>query len=160
MDIILNFLLLVIVANGAPVFMQYIFAGWCAWPVDAGKKLWDGQPVFGHSKTWRGLLFALITTPVFAIFLDYSLMTGLLLAVYSMTGDLFSSFMKRRMHRAPSSMVLFLDQVPEVLFPALLLKSVFEFTLWDIVLVCAIFIITELLLSQVLYKWGIRRRPY
>ena len=160
MGSIVDLILLIVVANGAPVFMRFVFAGYCAWPIDFGKQLADGQPLFGKSKTWRGVVAALSVTPVFALLLGYSVATGFLLAAFSMLGDLSSSFIKRRMHMRPSSMALFLDQIPEAFFPAVVLMDVFSLNIGSVILVVAIFIVLELSLSRLLYKWGVRKRPY
>ena len=42
---------------------------------------------------------------------------GALVAAMAMLGDLFSSFLKRRMGLAPSRQAIGLDQIPESCFP-------------------------------------------
>lgn len=160
MDMFVHLLLLIIIANGAPVFVSYVCGSCCAWPVDFGKLLFDGQPVLGKSKTWRGLLAAMTVTPVCAWLLGHSPETGGLIAVFSMLGDLLSSFIKRRMKISPSSMSLFLDQVPEALLPAVVVMNVFYLDIVSVVLLVSLFVVAELLLSRILYKWGVRQRPY
>ena len=128
--------------------------------IDFGHKLPDGQAIFGESKTWRGVIAACIFTAIAAALLGYTPVTGLWVAVYAILGDLTSSFIKRRLHRPPSSMAPLLDQVPESLFPALMLAGTFKLTISAIIELVLIFIIIELALSHVLYKWGIRKQPY
>ena len=160
MGSITDLILLIVIANGIPVFMRFVFGGYCAWPIDFGKQLADGEPILGKSKTWRGVLTTMAVTPFFAFLLGYSPETGFLVAAFSMLGDLVSSFIKRRMHMRPSSMALFLDQIPEALFPAVVLMDVFNLNIGSVILVVTIFIVVELLLSRLLYKWGVRKRPY
>ena len=160
MDAIMHLLLLVIIANGAPVFMHYVLGSYCAWPVDFEKRLADGRPLFGKSKTWRGLLASLVATSLCAYLLGYTPETGLQIGAYSMLGDLFSSFVKRRMGLPSSSKALFLDQIPEVLLPTLMLMDVFYLDLWSVILVVSLFVVAELSLSKILYKWGMRQHPY
>ena len=160
MGSMVDLILLILIANGAPVFMRFVFGDCCAWPVDFGKYLADGRRLFGQSKTWRGLLAAIAVTPLCAFFLGYSFETGLLVAILSMLGDLFSSFVKRRMNMPPSSMAFLLDQIPEALLPSFFLMSAFHLNLWSVILVVLIFVVVELVLSRLLYKWGVRRRPY
>ncbi|MDH5736072.1 MAG: CDP-archaeol synthase [Gammaproteobacteria bacterium] len=160
MESILHFILLIIIANGAPVFMHYVFGDFCAWPVDFGRPFLDGRPLLGESKTWRGLIAAVLVTPVFAALLGYSLATGLLVAVYSMLGDMSSSFIKRRIGLQSSSMAPFLDQIPEALLPAIFLMDTFNLSIWSVMLIVLIFIVMEILLSRLLYKWGVRKQPY
>ena len=60
----------------------------------------------------------------------------------------------------PSSMAPLLDQVPESLFPAFMLKEVFNLDISAVILLVLIFIITELVLSHILYRYGLRKEPY
>ena len=86
--------------------------------------------------------------------------TGALIAVYAILGDLFSSFIKRRLGLAPSSMAPLIDQVPESLLPALMLKDSFGLDTKAIMILVSAFIVADLILSKVLYRLGIRNRPY
>jgi hypothetical protein len=56
-----------------------------------------------------------------------------------MAGDLFSSFLKRRLNLPPSSPALGLDQVPESLFPLLACRYSLPLTPIDIVFGVGIF---------------------
>lgn len=153
-------LLLIIIANGAPILIRVSLNDAFKQALDFGFKLADNKPIFGDSKTWRGVFAALIATSVAAWLLAYPIETGLLVGVYAVLGDLSSSFIKRRLGKASSSMAPLLDQIPESLFPALMLMSDFKLDLPAVTLLVLIFIIIELLLSHFLYKWGIRKRPY
>jgi CDP-2,3-bis-(O-geranylgeranyl)-sn-glycerol synthase len=57
-------------------------------------------------------------------------------------------------------MAPFLDQVPESLFPALMLMEVFSLDTIAVMLLVLTFVISELALSHILYRWGIRKKPY
>ena len=57
---ILQVLILIALANGAPVFAKKVLGPLWAWPVDGGRVLRDGQPLFGHSKTIRGIVLAVL----------------------------------------------------------------------------------------------------
>jgi CDP-2,3-bis-(O-geranylgeranyl)-sn-glycerol synthase len=157
---LLTLLLLIIIANGAPILIQLLLNDCFNLAVDFGQKLPDNNRLFGSSKTWRGVLAALLATTVAAWLLGYSPETGLLVAVYAVLGDLFSSFIKRRLSMKPSSMAPLLDQVPESLFPAFMLKEGFNLDISAVILLVLIFIITELLLSHILYRYGVRKKPY
>jgi len=157
---LLQLLLLIIIANGSPIIMRALLKTRFNTAIDFNHKLPDGQPVFGESKTWRGLIAACFFTTIAAVLLGYNAETGLWVAIYAILGDLISSFIKRRLHRPVSSMAMLLDQVPESLFPALMLAETFMLDLSAVMELVLIFIITELMLSHVLYKWGIRKQPY
>lgn len=156
----LQLLLLIIIANGAPVLIRVLFVDSFNLAVDFGQKLPDNRPIFGPSKTWRGIFAALAATSATAWLLGYPAETGLLVATYVVLGDLFSSFTKRRLSMQSSSMAPLLDQVPESLLPAFMLKETFNLDISAVILLVLTFVIIELLLSHILYKWGIRKKPY
>ena len=85
---------------------------------------------------------------------------GTVVASAAMAGDLFSSFMKRRLNLPPSSQALGLDQVPESLFPLLACRFLLSLTAADIALGIGIFFVGELALSRLLYKAHLRDEPY
>lgn len=154
------------IANGAPILIRIFLQGpLFNSPLDFSVKFFDGRSILGHSKTIRGFTTALLVTPFFAFAFGLTLQTGFIIALFSMLGDIFSSFIKRRLDWSPSSRALGLDQVPESLLPLLAIKQFTvqeEFTLaWqNIVLVVLVFFILELFLSKILYLLKIRQRPY
>ena len=153
-------LLLIIIANGTPIVVRQLLCDAYDVAVDFGKKLPDGKPVFGSSKTWRGIVSALVVTAAAAWLFGYPAETGLLVAAYAMLGDLTSSFIKRRLSMKPSSMAPLLDQALESFFPAFMLMSTFELDISAVIQLVLIFVIIELVLSHILYRWGMRKRPY
>jgi hypothetical protein len=158
--LVVRLLVLLTVANGAPVIATKIFAGSFARPLDNSLILADGQPLFGPSKTWRGVVLAIAATVAFAPWIGFDWTTGLLVGVAAMIGDLVSSFVKRRMGLSSKAMALGLDQVPESLFPALLCRWVLPIDLAEIICVTVLFFVGELALSRILYALAIRDRPY
>lgn len=157
---IIQTIALLVAANGAPVLTNKVMGKHWAWPLDNGLTLSDGQRLFGNSKTWRGLCSAVLLTSLVAALAGIEPLTGLLFGALAMTGDLLASFLKRRMGRAESSRARGLDTVPESLLPALLLKQPLSLSLIDMLLVVALFFMIEELISPVLYRLHIRKRPY
>ena len=155
-----HLLLLIIVANGAPVLLRFFLRDRLDTPIDFGAELPDGRRLFGGSKTWRGVAGALLATVAIAVLLGYSAWIGGTVAVFAILGDLISSFIKRRLGMRPSSMAPLLDQAPESLLPALV--SMHDFALDDIhvIALVVVFVVVELLLSLLLYRLGVRSRPY
>ncbi|MDO9269768.1 MAG: CDP-archaeol synthase [Methylobacter sp.] len=151
---------LLVVANGTPVLINKTLSTHWAWPVDNGLKLRDGRRLFGSTKTWRGLCSAILFTTLAAILSGIDLLTGVLFGTLAMTGDLLTSFIKRRIGCAESSRARGLDTVPESLLPILLLKEPLTLSWIDIVLIVALFFLIEELISPVLYRLHIRKRPY
>lgn len=156
----LKFLILLFVANGAPILARNLLGERWAFPLDAGVLFVDGQPLLGQSKTLRGVLCAIVLTGAAAPLLGLAVGQGCLLAALSMFGDLLSSFIKRRLKLPRSSMALGLDQVPESLLPLLLLKDPLGLSWPGILRTVVLFFVLELVLSRLLFWLGIRKRPY
>jgi CDP-2,3-bis-(O-geranylgeranyl)-sn-glycerol synthase len=77
-----------------------------------------------------------------------------------MAGDLFSSFVKRRLNVPPSARARGLDQVPESLFPMLACSDALSLAIADIALGVGLFFIGEIILSRLLYQIHVRDEPY
>lgn len=157
---LLQLLILLTLANGTPVVTKKILGQRLAYPLDGGTVFFDGRPLFGPAKTIRGILLALLITGAAAPLIGLDARLGLLVAATAMAGDLFSSFIKRRLNFPPSSRATGLDQIPESLFPLLACRETLSLTLLDIALGTALFLIGEIIASRALYKFGLRDRPY
>lgn len=152
--------LLLTLSNGVPVLATKLFGSRLSYPVD-GRALWfDGRPLFGSSKTVRGILLSVLTTSAGAALIGLAWHVGTVVAGLAMAGDLFSSFVKRRLGLPAGSRATGLDQIPESLFPLLGVARALSLTNGDIAAVVAIFFVGEILLSRVLYRLHIRGRPY
>ncbi len=157
---IVELLLLIIIANAAPVILSYLFHHRPSLPVDFGIDFFDKKPFLGDNKTWRGLLSSLIITALAAKLLGLGYITGLQLASLAMAGDLLSSFIKRRINQQPGAQFLILDQLPEALLPAWFLMDSFELELMQVMVVVTGFIIIERGLSLLFFKLGVRKSSY
>ena len=157
---ILQAMVLLTLANGTPVIAKRIFGQSFALPLDVGLKCFDGRPLFGPSKTIRGILLSVLVTTASAPLIGLDLTVGVIVASVAMAGDLFSSFVKRRMNFTPSSQALGLDQLPESLLPLLVCRDALSLTAVDIVLGVGIFFAGELVLSRILYRAHLRDEPY
>ena len=153
-------LILLSLANGSPVIAKRIFGASYAAPVDGNARFIDGRPLVGPSKTIRGIVVSLVVTALGAILLGLHFWIGLLVAGTSMAGDLFSSFLKRRIGLGPSSKATGLDQLPESLFPLLACQPLLSLTAIDIAVGCAVFFAGALLLSRLFFWLRLRDRPY
>ncbi len=157
---LLQSVLLLTLANGAPVVAKKVLGARLAFPLDAGARFFDGQPLLGPSKTIRGVVISVFTTAVVAPLLGVSLAAGGLVAALAMAGDLLSSFVKRRLKFPSSSRAIGLDQVPESLLPLLVCKETLSLTTIDVVVGVGIFVVGELILSRLLYDLRLRDEPY
>lgn len=154
----IQLLLLIIIANGAPVFVRIICGDNLNSPVDFGITLPDNNPMFGSSKTWRGILAALLMTPLAALLMNYPFVIGFLIASYAVIGDLSSSFIKRRFSMMPSSKAPILDQVPESLFPALMMMHTFHLELSSALWLSFVFLIIDMAMTYILYHWKVLKK--
>lgn len=151
---------LLAVANGAPVIATKIFGYHLSFPLDGGAEFVDGRPLFGKSKTIRGIVLAILLSALAAPGLGLSWHIGAVLGSAAMAGDLFSSYVKRRVNLPPSSRATGLDQIPESLFPLLVCRSALALSTLDIAIGVAVFFLGEVALSRLLYQVHIRDRPY
>ena len=158
--LILQLLVLMTLANGTPIVAKKIFGPRFSFPLDGGITFLDGRPLFGHSKTIRGILVSIFITTMGAPLIGLDLTIGAIVASTAMAGDLFSSFVKRRLNFQPSSQALGLDQLPESLFPMLACREVLSLTAGDIMLGVGIFFVGELVLSRLLFRAHLRDEPY
>jgi CDP-diglyceride synthetase len=157
---VLQFLVLMTLANGAPIVAKKIFGPRFARPLDGGIIFFDGRPLFGASKTIRGIVVSILVAAASAPLIGLDLMIGAIVAGAAMAGDLFSSFVKRRLNLSPSSQALGLDQVPESLFPMLACRDALSLTIADIALGVGIFFIGGIILSRLLFRAHLRDEPY
>jgi hypothetical protein len=100
--IVLRLLLLLFLANGTPVMVKKLLGNRWSYPLDGDREFVDGKPLFGRSKTIRGVALAILSTTAGAALLDLGWRIGVLVGTLAMVGDLSSSFLKRRLGR-PSS---------------------------------------------------------
>ena len=154
-------LVLLIAANGMPVLLAKILKSRWVMPVDGGHHFFDGKPWFGASKTWRGILIAILAPAVLAQLLNIDWQWGAAVGALAMLGDLLASFIKRRIGIAVSGRAWLLDQIPESALPILVLHEPLGLSTYsEVTIVVAIFTIMDLTLSPLLYQLHIRKRPY
>jgi CDP-2,3-bis-(O-geranylgeranyl)-sn-glycerol synthase len=111
-------------ANAAPV----IFGG--GKPMDFDKKFFDGKPLLGSHKTFRGFLAGIIVGTLVGLAqtiiyeqvlfeygsqFQYNILLGFMLSLGALTGDLVESFIKRRLNRSPGSSLPVADQIDFIL---------------------------------------------
>lgn len=153
-------MVLLTLANGTPVVVKKVLGQSLALPLDGGLAFLDGRPLFGPSKTIRGIVFSVLVTALGAPLIGLDWSVGAIVAAAAMAGDLCSSFVKRRLNFPPSSRALGLDQLPESLLPLLACRAALALTAVDIALGVGIFFVGELVLSWILYRAHLRDEPY
>ncbi|PNG26712.1 CDP-archaeol synthase [Methylocella silvestris] len=153
-------LILVFVANGAPILASRVLGLWGNAPLDLHARFSDGARLLGSSKTFRGVIASLIATTLVAPAIGVDWRVGALAASAAMTGDIFSSFIKRRLQLPAQGMAPGIDQAPESLLPLIVCKSALGLSFVDVLVAAFIFWVGALLLSRALFTLKIRERPY
>ncbi len=157
---VIRLIILLAIANGAPVVAKKVLGQRLARPVDGATTFSDGRPVFGPSKTIRGIVLAVVATAAGAAALGLTWPIGALVGATAMAGDLFSSFVKRRLDRPASSRATGLDQIPESLLPLLACYRPLGLSALDVGLGVVVFFVGEVLISRVLFRLHLRDQPY
>ena len=100
--------------------------------MDFGKTFFDGKPLLGAHKTFRGFLagiivgtfVGLVQTVIYEQVLfqyeygyqfQYTIFLGFALSLGALSGDLIESFVKRRLNRSPGSSLPVADQIDFIL---------------------------------------------
>lgn len=156
----IQLLLLLAVANTAPIVAKRLLGARLAMPLDGGMRFFDGRPLLGPSKTLRGLLVAIAATAIAAPVLGLGAGLGALIGALSMAGDALSSFAKRRLGIAASGRAVGIDQIPEALLPLLAVQGVLQLSLLQIAGITLAFFLLEIPVARLSHRLGLRDQPY
>ncbi|MEN8109144.1 MAG: CDP-archaeol synthase [Pseudomonadota bacterium] len=148
LDIISELVLLLVIANGAPLLAGMLFGRWLNTPLDGNRRLGDGHPVLGPAKTVRGLVASVLACTLAAPVFGLAPGQGALFGMLAMSGDLLSSFSKRRLGITTSHSAPLLDQLPEALLPLLVMQSQFGAGFFETSMAILVFTIIDLLYSR------------
>jgi len=156
----LQLLLLLGVANSAPILARRLLGDRWAAPLDFGLHFADGRPLLGPGKTIRGVVAAVVATALAAWALGIAPQSGALIGAVSMAGDALASFVKRRLGVAPSGRAVGLDQIPESLLPLLAVQGLLDLSAAEIMAITGAFFALEIPLARWAFRIGLRERPY
>jgi CDP-2,3-bis-(O-geranylgeranyl)-sn-glycerol synthase len=153
-------LVLLGVANAAPVAAKRLLgARWSA-PLDGGLRFIDGRPLLGPAKTMRGVVAAVLAAALAATLLGLPVAVGAAIGAAAMAGDALSSFVKRRLGVAPSGRATGLDQVPEALLPLLVVRGALDLSWLQVAAVTAAFFALQMPVAWLAHRLGLHERPY
>jgi len=126
--------------NFLPPLTTIIFGERFSRPLD-GEKLWlDNKPIFGSHKTARGIIASIFGGIATSPLLGVSWWIAGTAALLAMTGDLTSSFVKRRLNIPSGRNIFFLDQIFESIFPAVFLKQYLPLNTLQVTTILVMFI--------------------
>lgn len=163
---ILFFVVPLYLSNSMPV----IFGG--KPQIDFGKKFFDGRPLFGAGKTyrgflagiligWAGVLAAQYLVPMVADFdIPQSLYFGLFVATGALLGDLFGSFIKRRIGLPQGAPVFLLDQLDFVAGGLALGSFFYVPSLYGIIFIAFATVIMHRFTNIIAYKLKLKKVPW
>ncbi len=120
----MKILLLLWLVNFAPPLLTHFLGERWSTPVDCSRMWRDGKPLLGPHKTYRGLVGGLAAGALAGWLLGLTGWLGALAALFSMAGDLLTSFIKRRLALPSGDVSPGLDQLLEGAFPVLLLGTI------------------------------------
>jgi CDP-2,3-bis-(O-geranylgeranyl)-sn-glycerol synthase len=147
-------------ANGAPVL-----AGG-GLPIDLGRKLRDGKPIFGKNKTLRGFFAGLIVGAfvglVESFLFNYPFFLGLLTTLGALVGDLAGAFLKRRLGIPPGGLLPVVDQL-DFIAGALAFSLPFFSHMLSLELALTVLIVTppiHFLMNYAAYRMGLKDNPW
>ena len=153
-------LVVISAANSAPPLCKRLLGTRLARAIDGGLTLWDGYPLLGSSKTWRGLVAAIILSTCASVLVGLQWQAGALAGAFAMAGDCLSSFVKRRLGVGPGDMYPGLDQIPESLLPAVACGLYLPLGSFDVAVIVLLFFVGQVLSSRLSFGIGLRDRPY
>ena len=157
---IVQSLVVISAANGAPVLCKRLFGNRLARAIDGGLILRDGHPLLGASKTWRGVIAALALSTCASVLVGLHWQAGALAGAFAMAGDCLSSFVKRRLGVGSGDMSPGLDQIPESLLPAAVCGLYLPLGYFDFAAIVLLFFVGQIVLSRLSFGIGLRDRPY
>jgi len=155
--------------------LKFIFPAYCAnampvlagggLSIDLGKTFFDGKPLFGKNKTYRGFLAGLVIGTIAGlcetVVFKYPIMFGFLVSFGALAGDLVGAFFKRRLSIPPGGLFPVVDQVDFIL-GALAFSFLVPMDLsWE--LTVAVLLLTpplHLLTNYVAFKLKLKSNPW
>src|SRR5207248_7803174 len=110
---ILELLLLLMVANGTPLFATRLLGSRWSYPLDGNVLFTDGRRLLGQSKTVRGVVLAIIITAAGSALLGLGWGFGALVGGVAILGELFSRVVKCGVAMPPSRQAAGVHHIPE-----------------------------------------------
>ena len=137
---VLSLVLFLLWVNGLPPLISMLYGDRWNRPLDGGRVWQDQQPIFGPHKTIRGIFASLLGGILAAPLLGVAWWVAGLAALLAMSGDLLSSFIKRRRALKSGTEIVILDQIFESLLPTLFLGAILNLNWGQIAAIQIVFI--------------------
>ena len=148
-------------------------------PVDFGKRLKDGRPVFGSGKTWEGSIIGVVMGMLIGsimglafYFLPWGLspvplsiapmgpVLGFMLGFGAISGDIFKSFIKRRIGFERGRTLPIVDQLDFILGSLLFASLVVPIKINWVILLVVVTPLFHLSANYMAYLLGVKKEPW
>lgn len=158
------------IANASPVVGVRLIGK--RTPIDRGALAWDGRRLFGDGKTFEGLIIGIICGTLAGLIIfslnnlgaHRSPLEPFLLSIGAMIGDIFGSFLKRRLGLESGAPAPILDQIGFALFALLMGFLSYGppkwFSIKNLLMLLLITGILHLATNSVAYILRLKDRPY
>ena len=159
------------VANATPVPLAKILKKKTT-PIDGGRFAWDGRRILGDGKSWEGLFSGVAGGTLIGMILYLvgnlggfrSISEPAVLSVGAMIGDIFGSFIKRRIGLKRGDPAPGLDQLGFLITALITSAAIYGVQYWfDLMTLTCILAITAILhlsTNFVAYLLKLKDRPY
>lgn len=158
------------VANATPVPFAKVLKK--TTPIDGGRFAWDGRRVLGDGKSWEGLFSGVAGGTLIGVILYLagnlgrfrSISEPMVLSVGAMIGDIFGSFIKRRIGLKRGELAPGLDQLGFLIIALIVSAAIYGVPDWfdPMIFACILLITVILHLSTnfIAYLLKLKDRPY
>ena len=158
------------VANATPVPLAKILKK--TTPIDGRRSAWDGRRILGDGKSWEGLFSGIAGGTLIGMILYLvgnlggfrSISEPAVLSVGAMIGDIFGSFIKRRIGLKRGDPAPGLDQLGFLIIALITSAAIYGVQGWfDLLTLACILVITAILhlsTNFVAYLLKLKDRPY
>jgi len=161
-----------LVANSSPLVFKNIFRSRKLTPIDKGTFLADGERLLGENKSIEGFFAGVgggtIIGGIYALLFNQSewVIEGILMGLGTMLGDLFNSFVKRRLKIKPGEPFIPMDQLT-FLYGAYLTVYPFNNFFWtnlitpvDLAMGTFVVLVLHPLTNLIAYLMGLKGEPW
>ena len=132
-------LVLLGVANAAPVAAKRVLGARWSTPLDGGLRFVDGRRLLGPAKTVRGVVASVAAAALAAVLLGLPVAVGAAIGAAAMAGDALSSFVKRRLG---------------------VVRGALDLSWLQVAAVTAAFFALQMPVAWLAHRLGLHERPY
>jgi CDP-2,3-bis-(O-geranylgeranyl)-sn-glycerol synthase len=140
-------------ANASPV----VFGGGA--PLDGGVNWLDGKPFLGGHKTTKGTFFGILIGSLVGL-LQGNIIGGIFQAVGAISGDIVTSFLKRRINISPGASFPIGDQLDFIIFAVALSYPVQPTSLETLIIIIIITLPIHYVTNIVAHLLGLKNQPW